>query len=570
MRDTKSTFLLCLVIYSTIQTIPHHVQAVPETALVIEMSGRRYMAIASFAKPFSNVALLPSFVRRFYHSRWLASSHLETEVTAPNGTRWTQPLGLFINNQFSEGVGGDRITTINPYTEKDICSVFAAGEHDVNRAVRAARKALKQPAWRLLSGTERGRLMNRLADLVEEHGETLAAIETLDNGKPVSASRSFDVPNFSEVLRYYAGWADKNPGSVIDVGPKKMAYTVKQPVGVCGQIIPWNYPLEMAAWKLGPALSCGNTVVLKLAEQTPLSMLYVAKLVHEAGFPPGVINIINGRGGEAGAALARHPDVDKIAFTGSTATGKEVMRMAAGTLKAVTLETGGKSPLIVFDDANLEQAVRWAHEGVMANQGQVCTATSRLLVQDGIYDSFVERFKAFTEETSVLGDPFDPKTYQGPQVGKAEAERIMSYISSARNAGADVFLARQGSLPSKGYFTPPTVLTNVGTNTAAFREEIFGPVAVVARFSSEEEAIEIANATRYGLAGAVFTRDLGRAHRVARDLEAGMVWVNSSNDSDVRVPFGGVKESGLGRELGEDGLRGYYTVKAVHVNLTDE
>ncbi|UKZ77354.1 hypothetical protein TrVFT333_005074 [Trichoderma virens FT-333] len=382
--------------------------------------------------------------------------------------------------------------------------------------------------------------MNRLADLVEKHSETLAAIETLDNGKPLSVSRSYDVPHFSEVLRYYAGWADKNPGSVIDVGSKKMAYTVKQPVGVCGQIIPWNYPLDMAAWKLGPALSCGNTVVLKLAEQTPLSMLYVASLVREAGFPPG------------------------------TATGKEVMRMAAGTLKAVTLETGGKSPLIVFDDANLEQAVRWAHEGVMANQGQVCTATSRLLVQDGIYDRFVERLKAFTEEASVLGDPFEPQTYQGPQVGRAQAERIMSYVSSARDAGADVFHPHRQPVPSKGYFTPPTILTNVGTNTAAFREEIFGPVAAVARFSSEEEALEIANATRYGLAGAVFTRDLGRAHRVARDLEAGMVWVNSSNDSDTRVPFGGIKESGLGRELGEDGLRGYYTVKAVHVNLTDE
>ncbi|KAL6866927.1 aldehyde dehydrogenase family domain-containing protein [Trichoderma novae-zelandiae] len=451
-----------------------------------------------------------------------------------------------------------------PSTEQDICTVFAAGEPDVDKAVRAARKAFKHPSWALLSGTERGHLMNRLADLVDRHSETLATVETLDNGKPLSVSRSYDVPQFSEVLRYYAGWADKNHGSVIDVGPKKMAYTVKQPVGVCGQIIPWNYPLGMAAWKLGPALSCGNTVVLKLAEQTPLSMLYVAQLVHEAGFPPGVINIINGRGGEAGAALARHRGVDKIAFTGSTATGKEVMRMAAGTLKAVTLETGGKSPLIVFDDANLEQAVRWAHEGVMANQGQVCTATSRLLVQDGIYDRFVQRLQKFTEDTSILGDPFDPRTYQGPQVGRAQAERIMSYISSARGAGAGVLHPCGQSVPSKGYFTPPTILTNVGISTAAFREEIFGPVAAIARFSSEDEALEIANATRYGLAGAVFTKDLGRAHRVARDLEAGMVWVNSSNDSDVRVPFGGVKESGLGRELGEDGLRGYYTVKAVH------
>ncbi|KAM0514057.1 hypothetical protein ACHAPE_007147, partial [Trichoderma viride] len=454
-------------------------------------------------------------------------------------------------------------------TEQEICSVFAAGEPDVARAVQAAREALKKPSWRSLSGTQRGHLINRLADLVDEHGETLAAIETLDNGKPLSISRSYDVPHFSEVLRYYAGWADKNQGSVIDIGPKKMAYTVKHPVGVCGQIIPWNYPLDTAAWKLGPALSCGNTVVLKLAEQTPLSMLYVAQLIREAGFPPGVINIISGRGGEAGAALARHQEVDKISFTGSTATGKEVMRMAAGTLKAVTLETGGKSPLIVFDDANLEQAVRWAHEGVMANQGQMCTATSRLLVQDGIYDRFVERFKAFTEETSILGDPFDGRTYQGPQISKSHAERIMSYISSARSDGAEVFHPR-GNLPSRGFFVPPTILTNVKTNTAAFQEEIFGPVVAIARFKGEEEAVEISNASRYGLAGAVFTKDLGRAHRVGRDLEAGMVWVNSSNDSDTRVPFGGVKESGFGRELGEDGLKGYYSVKAVLVNLTDE
>ncbi|PTB66343.1 aldehyde dehydrogenase [Trichoderma citrinoviride] len=526
------------------------------------------MTAARLAKSVRSGVLRRISSRQLSHTRMLASPRLEAELTAPNGTRWTQPLGLFIDNQFKESVGGDVITTSDPFTERDLCSVFAAGEPDVDNAVRAARKALKQSSWSLLSGIERGHLMNRLADLVDEHSETLAVIETLDNGKPLSVSRSYDVPHFSEVLRYYAGWADKNHGSAIDMGPKKMAYTVKQPVGVCGQIIPWNYPLDMAAWKLGPALSCGNTVVLKLAEQTPLSMLYVAQLVREAGFPPGVINIINGRGEEAGAALARHPGVDKIAFTGSTATGKEVMRTAAATLKAVTLETGGKSPLIVFDDANLEQAVRWAHEGVMANQGQVCTATSRLLVQDGIYDRFVERLEAFTEETSIMGDPFDPRTYQGPQVGRAQAERIMSYVSSARAAGAGVFHPRGQSVPSTGYFAPPTILTNVGINTAAFQEEVFGPVAAIARFSTEEEAVEIANATRYGLAGAVFTRDLGRAHRVARDLEAGMVWVNSSNDSDVRVPFGGVKESGLGRELGEDGLRGYYTVKAVHVNLT--
>lgn len=410
--------------------------------------------------------------------------------------------------------------------------------------------------------------MVRLADLVDQHSETLATIETIDNGKPISVSRVFDVPHFAQVLRYYAGYADKVFGQVIDVGPNKMAYTLKQPVGVCGQIIPWNYPLGMAAWKLGPALCAGNTVVLKLAEQTPLSMLYVSQLIAEAGFPPGVINVINGYGRETGAALAQHEGVDKIAFTGSTATGKQIMKMAASTMKAITLETGGKSPLIVFDDADLDQAVRWAHIGIMSNQGQVCTATSRLLVQDGIYGAFIERFKAHTAKASIVGDPFDPATFQGPQVSRTQLDRVLGYISSARDAGATVHHPATG-IPERGFFAPPTIFTDVPAGAAVFRDEIFGPCATVTRFSTEEEALGVANATRYGLAGAVFTRDLARAHRMARDVEAGMVWVNSSNDSDVRVPFGGVKESGLGRELGEEGLRGYYNVKAVHINLSD-
>lgn len=410
--------------------------------------------------------------------------------------------------------------------------------------------------------------MTRLAELVEAHADTLAAIETMDNGKPYTVSRGFDVLDLSSVLRYYAGFADKNFGKSIDLGLDKMAYTAVQPVGVCGQIIPWNYPLSMAGWKLGPALCCGNTVVLKLAELTPLSMLYVGDLIAEAGFPPGVINIINGAGSVAGAALAEHEDVDKIAFTGSTQTGKEVMRLASGTMKAITLETGGKSPLVVFEDANLEQAVKWAHEGVMGNQGQVCTATSRLLVHDAIYDEFVQKLVEYTATASVVGDPFEEGTYQGPQVSKAQLDKVNSYITSAKEGGGRI---RQPNteLPSRGFFVQPTILTDLPAAHPALHEEIFGPCATVVRFKDEDEALAVANKTRYGLAAAVFTKDVARAHRVARELEAGMVWVNSSNDSDVRMPFGGVKESGIGRELGEEGLRGYYNVKAVQVNLTN-
>ncbi|KAL1840106.1 hypothetical protein VTJ49DRAFT_801 [Mycothermus thermophilus] len=493
---------------------------------------------------------------------------MEVELTAPNGRKWTQPLGLFINNEFFASSSGQKIVSINPTTEEEICSVFAATADDVDTAVAAARKAFKDPSWKNLSGTERGALLWKLADLIEQHKETLATIETLDNGKPYSAALNEDLADVINVFRYYAGYADKNFGQVIDAGPDKFAYTVKQPVGVCGQIIPWNYPLDMAAWKLGPALCCGNTVVLKLAEQTPLSMLYAAKLIKEAGFPPGVVNVINGHGREAGAALVQHQDVDKIAFTGSTATGKEVMKMAAATMKNVTLETGGKSPLIVFEDADLDLAAKWAHIGIMSNQGQICTATSRLLVHEKIYDHFLARFKTKVQEISVLGDPFEESTFQGPQVTKAQYERVLSYIQSGQEEGATIALGGQPApQKGKGFFVAPTVFTNVKPHMKIFREEIFGPCVAVVAFSTEEEAVQLANDTTYGLGSAVFTKDLVRAHRVAREIEAGMVWINSSNDSDFRIPFGGVKQSGIGRELGEAALASYCHIKSIHVNM---
>ncbi|KAI9702385.1 MAG: mitochondrial aldehyde dehydrogenase [Candelina mexicana] len=327
----------------------------------------------------------------------------------------------------------------------------------------------------------------------------------------------------------------------------------------------------MAAWKLGPAIACGNTVVLKAAEQTPLSILYFANLIKEAGFPPGVINILNGYGKDCGAAIASHLDIDKIAFTGSTATGRQIMKSASVNLKNITLETGGKSPLLVFADAELEQAVKWAHGGIMSNMGQICTATSRILVQEDIYEKFVSMFKDTVNEVSKVGDPFKEDTFQGPQVTKAQYERVLRYVDSGKSEGATLAVGGEpftsATSNGKGFFIAPTVFTNVTDTMSIYREEVFGPFVVISSFKTEDEAVNRANDTTYGLGSAVFTTDLTRAHRVARRIEAGMVWVNSSNDSDFRIPFGGVKQSGVGRELGEEGLRAYTNAKAVHVNL---
>ena len=373
--------------------------------------------------------------------------------------------------------------------------------------------------------------------------------------------------------------------TVIQPSNQKLAYTTREPFGVCGQIIPWNYPLGMLSWKVAPALAAGNTVVLKPSEQTPLSALYLAELIKEAGFPPGVINIVNGYGREAGAALASHPDVNKIAFTGSTITGREIMKLASATLKNVTLETGGKSPSIVLEDADLENAVAWCHYGIMANQGQICTATSRILVHERIYDSFVEQFIARVRTVSKVGDPFADDTFQGPQVSKLQYERVLSYIESGKSEGATLALGGQAYKgdAGKGYFIEPTVFTHVKDSMTIYREEIFGPCVVISSFSDDDEAIRRANDTTYGLGAALFTENVTKAHKLAKRIEAGskcltpessnvvnmskVVWINSSNDSDFRIPFGGFKQSGIGSELGDEGLLAYTINKSIHVNL---
>ncbi|KAJ9630028.1 mitochondrial aldehyde dehydrogenase [Knufia peltigerae] len=478
-------------------------------------------------------------------------------------------LPVWIQRQYFS-VKSTRITELTACfrTEKPIATVQAASAQDVDTAVQAASKALKHPSWKLLSGTDRGKLMSKLADLIEKRKELLASIDAWDNGKPYKVALSEDIPETFNTIRYYAGWCDKVSGQTINTTPEKFAYTSRQPIGVVAQIIPWNYPLSMAAWKLGPALACGNTVVLKAAEQTPLSILVLGQLVKEAGFPPGVLNFVNGFGQEAGSALVQHPLVDKVAFTGSTATAKHIMTMAAKSLKNITLETGGKSPMVVFNDADLEQAVKWSHLGIMSNQGQICTATSRILVQNEIYNSFLSKFKEAVSTVSKIGDQWDESTYQGPQVSKAQYDRILSYVQIGQDEGAKLLMGGQPwRIDGKGYFITPTVFTEVADSMRIYREEVFGPFVTISSFKTEEEALSRANDSTYGLGAALFTENLSKAHRMAAEIESGMVWVNSSQDCDFRVPFGGVKQSGIGRELGEAGLEAYSQIKAVHINM---
>jgi len=476
--------------------------------------------------------------------------------------------GLFINGQWVDPAEKGTIDVIDPTTGKVITAVAGGTAKDVDVAVAAAEKAYKN-SWGLkVPGSERGRLMYKLADLVEKHRDELGALEALNVGKTYTAAKLFDLSGVIYTFRYYAGWADKIQGKTIETTENKMAYTRHEPYGVVGCIIPWNFPLLMASWKLGPALATGNTVVLKPSEMTPLSALRLAELIHEAGFPPGVVNVVNGYGNTVGQAIAEHATIQKVAFTGSTLTGRKILKASSETnLKVVTLELGGKSPTIIFDDADLEQALKWAGVGIFSNMGQSCVAASRIFVQEGIYNKFLEHFTTLAKNLGDnAGSPFDPKTQHGPQVSKTQFDRVMGFINSGKQEGAKVAVGgeRHGN---EGYFIKPTVFTEVNPKMSIMQDEIFGPVCSVLKFKTEEEVLEIANDVAYGLGANVFTENTSRAIRVAHALEAGSIWVNCAQATEMNVPFGGYKQSGIGRELGQYALDTYTQVKGVHINI---
>ncbi len=482
-----------------------------------------------------------------------------------------KPKKLLIDGKFVDAESGKTFETRNPATDEVLAKVAEGGKADVDKAVKAARKAFEEGKWRKLTATHRANMMLKLADLIEKNADEFAQLETLDNGKPIKESRYFDIPAVVETFRYYAGWATKLEGETIGNNPDFFTYTLREPIGVIGQIIPWNFPLLMAAWKLGPALACGNTLILKPAEQTPLTALRLGELVMEAGFPEGVVNIVTGFGaGSAGEALSNHMDVDKIAFTGEDKTGREIVKASAGNLKRVSLELGGKAPNIVFADADIDAAVKGAIMGIFFNQGQVCCAGSRLFLEKGIHDEFMSKL---TDRVNKMkqGPGIEETTQIGPQVSKEQQERVLGYIDIAKKEGANV--ACGGDAPAgeleKGYFVKPTIFTKVHNDMRIAQEEVFGPVLAVIPFEGVDNVAEQANKTTFGLSGAVWTSDVKKAHKLASRIKAGTIWVNTFNMLDVSVPFGGYKMSGYGRELGKHSIDLYTNIKSVWVNLQD-
>ncbi|GAA5851852.1 hypothetical protein JCM5353_003773 [Sporobolomyces roseus] len=475
-------------------------------------------------------------------------------------------VGIFIGNKFKAGKTGKTIDVVDPSTGKTIASVAEGTPEDIDEAVDVAQKAYETVWGERCPGHERGRLLMKLADLFEENADMLASIESMDNGKAYTFARGFDVAEAAKCLRYYGGWADKEHGKVIEVDNTKMVMTRHEPIGVVGQIIPWNFPLLMFAWKLGPALAMGNTIVMKTAETTPLSAAFACSLIAQV-LPAGVVNVVTGYGNTVGAAISSHLKIEKVAFTGSTAVGRQIMAAAAkSNLKNVTLELGGKSPNIVYDDADLEQAVSWAAFGLYFNAGQCCCAGSRVFVQESIYDEFLEKLTAKVKSIKV-GNPFAADSFQGPATSQLQYDRVSAHIQSGVDEGATKHLggARHGE---EGYFIEPTIFTDVPANAKIAKEEIFGPVIVVFKFRDENDVVAQANDTMYGLAAAIFSQNISRALRTATRVQAGTVWVNNYNMLHSQAPFGGFKQSGIGRELGEYALKNYTNVKTININLS--
>lgn len=477
--------------------------------------------------------------------------------------------GIFINNEWHKSKSGKTFPTVNPATGEIIADVQEGDSADIDVAVQAANKAFRRRSpWRKMDASQRGLLLHKLADLLEKNRTYAASLETLDNGKPYAFAYNIDLAFSINVLRYYAGWADKWHGKVIPMDGDFFSYTRHEPVGVCGQIIPWNFPLLMMAWKIAPALATGNVVILKPAEQTPLTALYMAQLTKEAGFPDGVVNVVPGYG-SAGAALVAHDKVDKIAFTGSTEVGQLIKQGAAmHNLKRTTLELGGKSPNIILKDVDINEAVETAHFGLFFNMGQCCCAGSRTFVQSNIYDEFVEK-SVLRAKARTVGDPFDLKIEHGPQIDQEQLNKIMNLIDCGKKQGASLLTGGE-RVGDKGYYVAPTVFADVKDDMTIAKEEIFGPVQQILKFDDLDEVIDRANDTNYGLAAAVFTKDIDKANYIVQGLRAGTVWVNTYNVMSSQVPFGGYKMSGEGRELGEYGLDAYTEVKSVIVKLKEK
>ncbi|XP_065000726.1 aldehyde dehydrogenase family 2 member B7, mitochondrial-like isoform X2 [Musa acuminata AAA Group] len=497
--------------------------------------------------------------------RFSIAAAIEEPISPPVQVKYSQ---LLINGKFVDSASGKTFPTLDPRSGEVIAQVAEGDAEDVNRAVTAARKAFDEGPWPRMTAYERSRILNRFADLIEKHNDEIAALETWDNGKPFEQAAQIEIPMLARLMRYYAGWADKIHGLVVPADGPHHVQVLHEPIGVAGQIIPWNFPLLMYAWKVGPALACGNTIVLKTAEQTPLSALYVSKLFLEAGLPEGVLNVISGFGPTAGAALASHMDVDKLAFTGSTSTGKIVLELATrSNLKPVTLELGGKSPMIIMDDADIDQAVELAHFALFFNQGQCCCAGSRTFVHERVYDEFIEKAKARAIKR-VVGDPFIKGVEQGPQIDEEQFSKILHYIKSGVEDGATLVTGgtRAGT---KGYYIQPTIFTDVQDGMKIAQEEIFGPVQSILKFKDLNEVIQRSNKTRYGLAAGVFTNNLHTANTLMRALRVGSVWINCFDVFDAAIPFGGYKMSGQGREKGIDSLKNYLQIKAVVTSLNN-